>query len=92
MKSHPEELSRRLQGMEELAAESAGARDAKIYAGAVMLEVINPLEAINNLLYLLELPAQPETARLYVELAQAEVLKLNEITQRTLLFCKTDVS
>ena len=52
-----------------------------------MQEIINPLESINNLLYLLTFPIKPDETRLYVEMAQAEVMKLNEITQRTLLFC-----
>ena len=87
MNSNPENLSQRLQDMEDLASQSAGVAAAKAYAGAVMKEIINPLESINNLLYLLALPIQPEKTRLYVKLAQTEMLKLNEITQHTLLFC-----
>ena len=87
MNSNLEDLSRRLKDMEDVAAQNVGHDAAKVYAGAVAREIINPLEAVNNLLYLLALPAPPEVTLRYVELAQAEVLKLNEITRRTLLFC-----
>ncbi len=56
-------------------------------AGSIAHEVNNPLEAILNLTYLLsEDPALDDDARGYAELLLKEVVRLGEITRRTLSF------
>ena len=76
-----------MKDMEDGVAQSIGLEAVQVYTGAIMGEIVNPLEALNNLLYLLSLPARPEVTLRYVQLAQEQVLRLNEITQRTLIFC-----
>jgi len=61
---------------------------ARSYAGALMCEVINPLESLNNLIYLLKQGTDDEKKSLYIEIAETELARLNEIAQRTLRFCK----
>jgi len=56
-------------------------------AGSIAHEVNNPLEAILNLGYLLEShPALDEEGRGYAKLLVGEVLRVSEITRRTLSF------
>ena len=76
-----------MKDMEDGVAHSTGLEAVQVYTGAIMGEIVNPLEALNNLLYLLSIPARAEVTQHYVELAQEQVLRLNEITQRTLIFC-----
>ena len=56
-------------------------------AASIAHEINNPLEAITNLLYLLNNFAEigPQ-ARTYVEMAEHEVRRISEITQQTLRF------
>ncbi|HEX4319356.1 MAG TPA: ATP-binding protein [Acidobacteriaceae bacterium] len=56
-------------------------------AASIAHEINNPLEAITNLLYLLNNHAQlEEPARSYVTMAEHEVRRISEITQQTLRF------
>jgi PAS domain S-box-containing protein len=56
-------------------------------AASIAHEINNPLEAITNLLYLLNNFAElGEAARSYVEMAEHEVRRISEITQQTLRF------
>jgi signal transduction histidine kinase/HAMP domain-containing protein len=56
-------------------------------AASIAHEINNPLEAITNLLYLLNNHADlVEPARSYVEMAEHEVRRIAEITQQTLRF------
>jgi PAS domain S-box-containing protein len=56
-------------------------------AASIAHEINNPLEAITNLLYLLNNHADlQEPARSYVEMAEHEVRRIAEITQQTLRF------
>jgi signal transduction histidine kinase len=56
-------------------------------AASIAHEINNPLEAITNLLYLLQQPRQlQEPARSYVEMAEHEVRRISEITQQMLRF------
>lgn len=55
-------------------------------AASIAHEINNPLEAVTNLLYLIEqAQLDPETAQ-YVEMAQYELARVSEITQQTLRF------
>lgn len=55
-------------------------------------EINNPLEAITNLLYLLgDLVKDDESARGYIELAEAELLRISGITKQTLRWSKESV-
>ncbi|MDP9050425.1 MAG: PAS domain S-box protein [Acidobacteriota bacterium] len=56
-------------------------------AGSIAHEVNNPLEAILNLAYLLEQhPSLDDEARAYTHLLLGEVVRVGEITRRTLSF------
>jgi PAS domain S-box-containing protein len=56
-------------------------------AGSIAHEVNNPLEAILNLAYLLEQhPSLDDEARAYTRLLLGEVVRVGEITRRTLSF------
>jgi signal transduction histidine kinase len=56
----------------------------------MMHETGNPLEALNNLLYLgLETADEPKAVRRYLRLAQEQAATLNEITSSILGFAKS---
>ena len=56
-------------------------------AASIAHEINNPLEAVTNLLYLLNLnDSLDSSARKYAEMAQFEVARVSEITQQTLRF------
>jgi len=56
-------------------------------AASIAHEINNPLEAVTNLLYLIQLQdSLAAETREYVELAQHEVARVSEITQQTLRF------
>ena len=56
-------------------------------AASIAHEINNPLEAVTNLLYLLNLnESLDSSARKYAEMAQFEVARVSEITQQTLRF------
>ena len=86
-----EGLSSRLRRIEDIARQSDGAAAARTYGGGVMCEIINPLESLNNLVYLMAHSSEePTKIALYIEMAQAELLRMNEIAKRTLQFCNED--
>lgn len=53
-------------------------------AATMAHEVNNPLEALGNLLYLIETSSMIEEARSYAELASQELARISEIVQHTL--------
>jgi len=56
-------------------------------AASIAHEINNPLEAITNLLFLLQnFPDLPDAAKQYVTMAEYEVRRIAEITQQTLRF------
>lgn len=56
-------------------------------ASSISHEINNPLEAITNLLYLIDLSNDlPETVRMYVNTAQAELSRVCQIATQTLRF------
>ena len=83
-----EDLSARLKKLEESTRLSGGLETARSYGGAVMCEILNPLECLNNLIYLLKHSPDDEKNDLYLEMAEGQLARLNEITQRTLRFSK----
>jgi signal transduction histidine kinase len=81
------ELSSRLQKAEAALQQSEHLVVAGRYAGAIMHEVNNPLEALTNLVYLTK-HAPLETANVVanMEIAESQLLILGEITRKTLSF------
>jgi hypothetical protein len=60
-------------------------QDNRIYAGLVIRDMVNPLEAANNLAYLLSVStSDASTVAHYVEMLQSQLARINEIVQRTL--------
>jgi PAS domain S-box-containing protein len=55
-------------------------------ASSISHEINNPLEAITNLLYLINLSDLPENVRQYVNTAQAELSRVCQIATQTLRF------
>ena len=58
-------------------------------AATVAHEINNPVEAVSNILYLLENSTQlDDTARQFVRAAQTELRRIGQITKLTLGFCR----
>jgi C4-dicarboxylate-specific signal transduction histidine kinase len=67
-----EDLSARLRAAEDTLQRSERLAVASRYAGAIMHEVNNPLEALTNLVYLTKNdPADPERVRRNMEIAES---------------------
>jgi hypothetical protein len=85
----PTLLHSRLQQAEDTLRRNEDISPALCYANALMCEVIDPLEAINNLIYITKLlPDDRESVKMYMEIAEAHVARLNQIARKTLGFCK----
>ena len=80
------EITERLRAEEALRKTEKLAATGRL-AASIAHEINNPLEAVTNLLYLLQIH-QPmdEAAMSYVLTAQAELARVSEITQQTLRF------
>ena len=88
-----QDLSARLQTVQDQTRQDDANSAARYFAGAVMGEVTNPLETLNNLIYLARHSPQDAAKVIrYMDLAQEQLLKLNEITKQTLYFCSEDPS
>ena len=78
---------------EHLLKEPAENAQERITAGLLALEMMheirNPLEALNNLLYLGLEVDEPEAFRGYIRLAQEQAATLNEITRSILGFARS---
>lgn len=61
-------------------------------ASSIAHEINNPLEAITNLLYLIEGFDLPEEAASYLQQAQSELLRVSQITVETLRFSRQNTS
>jgi signal transduction histidine kinase len=82
-----EELRQRLRLAEESLRRSEHLVIAGRFAGAIMHEVNNPLEALSNLVYLTKLDAtQPDNVLKNMHIAEAQLKRLGEITRQTLSF------
>jgi NO-binding membrane sensor protein with MHYT domain/nitrogen-specific signal transduction histidine kinase len=79
---HAEESSRKIEGL---------ATAGKI-AASVAHEINNPLEAVTNLLYLIQLGKLGENERRYLEIAQRELERIASITTHTLRFYRQQSS
>ena len=85
----PTLLQSRLQQAEDALRRSEDISPALCYANALMCEVVDPLEAINNLIYITKLlPDDREGVQMYMEMAEAHVARLNQIARKTLGFCR----
>ena len=81
------ELKERLVRVEESLRQSERHAIAGRYAGAVMHEVNNPLEALNNLVYLTQRESHhAEQVRKNMHDAEAQLERLGEITRKTLSY------
>ncbi|MEO6924285.1 MAG: ATP-binding protein, partial [Bryocella sp.] len=80
------EITERLQAEEMLRKTEKLAATGRL-AASIAHEINNPLEAVMNLLYLLQTHSgMDEQARSFVETAQGELQRVSEITQQTLRF------
>jgi signal transduction histidine kinase len=83
------QLSSRLLAMEEALRRSERLSIASRYAGAIMHEVNNPLEALSNLVYLAKhSPNDAAQISRYMEIAESQLVRLGDITRKTLSFYK----
>lgn len=83
------ELTTRLHAAEKALERCEHLAIAGRYAGAIMHEVNNPLEALNNLVFLAKNRAEhPAQVVEYMEMAEAQLRHLGEITRKTLGFYK----
>ena len=83
----PHERLSRLIAAEAVLAGSDCSSAAKQYAHSVLREAINPLEAINNLVYIAKQSSDnSETLRIYIEMMEEQLERLNEVVRRSLLF------
>lgn len=81
------ELSQKLQDAEEALLRSARLEVASRYAGAIMHEVSNSLEALTNLVFLSKMQAgTPDAVAGYMVTAEEQLKRLGEITRKTLSF------
>jgi signal transduction histidine kinase len=81
------DLSERLRAAEEALRRSERLAVASRYAGAIMHEVNNPLEALTNLVFIAKQSVNdPQTVRKSMELAESQLLRLGEIARKTLSF------
>jgi signal transduction histidine kinase len=83
------ELSLRLKLAEAALQQSEHLVVASRYAGAIMHEVNNPLEALTNLVYLTKnAPQNVSGVVANMEIAEGQLLLLGDITRKTLSFYK----
>lgn len=61
-------------------------------ASSIAHEINNPLEAVTNLLYLVEGTNLPEDAAQYLQQAQAELMRVSQITVETLRFSRQNTN
>src|SRR3954470_23594081 len=85
--ANTKELSARLHAAEAALQLSERRGTASRYAGAIIHEVNNPLEALTNLVYLTKAAStNPAKVRSLMELAEEQLHNLGEITRRALCF------
>jgi signal transduction histidine kinase len=61
-------------------------------AASIAHEINNPLEAVTNLLYLLDQQPLDDESRHYTDMAQEEIARVSQITQQTLRFYRQSSS
>ena len=75
--------------LEEALKKSQSLAAAGQFAAAIMHEINNPLEAISNLNYLINVePDNPENVRVYSRLLEEQLGLVIEIAHQTLSFCR----
>lgn len=86
-----EDLISRLRLLEESLQKCERLATAGRYAGAVMHEVNNPLEAIGNLVFLTKAgAADASLVRKNMEVVESQLAQLGEITRKTLSFYREE--
>jgi hypothetical protein len=64
--------------------------DNRIYAGLIVRELVNPLEAANNLAYLISVSTEhPEVIGEYVRLLEVQLASINHVVIGTLAHSKS---
>src|ERR1700729_2919455 len=87
-----EQLLERLRMAEEALQRSERLAVASRYAGAVMHEVNNPLEALTNLVYLTkQAPHNVSSVLQNMEIAESQLARLSDIARTTLSFYREQV-
>ena len=82
-----QDLQQRLQAAEADLQKCRSLAAAGRFAGAVMHEVNNPLEALSNLIYLAKIhPAASYELISYLELAEAQLKIIGSVTRKTLSY------
>src|SRR6201985_1840818 len=82
-----QDLQQRLQAAEAGLQKGRSLAAAGRFAGAVMHEVNNPLEALSNLIYLAKIhPAASYELISYLELAEAQVKIIGSVARKTLRY------
>ena len=85
-----EQLQLRLQAAEEALKKCERLAVASRYAGAIMHEVNNPLEALTNLVFLTrEVADDPDLVRENMAIADKQLANLGNITRKTPAFIET---
>jgi signal transduction histidine kinase len=86
-----EELAARLKSVEESLQRSERLAIAGRFAGAVMHEVNNPLEAIGNLVFLAKNAADDaHQVRRHMQVVESQLARLGEITRKSLSFYREE--
>src|ERR1700729_2116648 len=87
-----EQLLERLRMAEEALQRSERLAVASRYAGAVMHEINNPLEALTNLVYVTkQAPHDVSSVLQNMEIAESQLARLSEIARTTLSFYREQV-
>lgn len=81
-------LQDRVAQLEHVVQECERLSVANRYAAAIMHEVNNPLEALTNIAYLMELEALPPTASSYLDLMKEQIAVLTAVTRPSLAYYK----
>ena len=85
-----QDMAARLKMAEEALLRSEKLALASRYAGAIMHEVNNPLEALTNLIFLTKMFSADEKVQENMEVAEAQLKRLGEITRKSLDFYKDE--
>ncbi len=81
----PKALGSRLSEAKSLALNQASGHGVRLYGHAIATEVVNPLEALNNVLYVIANdPQSPPAIKGYARLAQKQVELINIVANHLL--------
>ena len=90
LKSSSQDTATQLKMAEEALLRSEKLAMASRYAGAIMHEINNPLEALTNLIFLTKMISPDKKVQENMEIAEAQIKRLGEITRKSLDFYKDE--